>query len=293
MQGKSAIGKFEADLLSPSFPTNPEEIGAFISAKYLERAKDVLVQNLIKAILSAPFGTERGKYANRTRLLAVTLYQIAKVKPSIYDELMPNVVARKFEHVSSDILLSICPFLQSDPRIWNWLLEPDRTRIRRLVEASDVEELKAIFAYDLFAIPALSETLLDRFNDLNDSVKISIIAEHPRKQLVVPGIEIYSSADSFRYAEQIGHSVILSLADFYSVDHLNTTLTAASANGQIWHAGGTQNVLCSLFDRTISLLPVSQPHWQAFVDEQIARMDGDETEYYAYPELQQRLAQLA
>ena len=58
LQGKSAIERFHADLLSPSFPVDGDSIGTFVRTKYLDRAKDVMVVNLIKSLMSAPFGDE-------------------------------------------------------------------------------------------------------------------------------------------------------------------------------------------------------------------------------------------
>src|SRR3546814_14459869 len=81
-----------------------------------------------------PFGAERVKYASRTRTLALTLREVAKAKTAIYDEVMPGYVAEKFENVTSDALLPICPYLENDPRIWGWLKAPDRARVRRLLE---------------------------------------------------------------------------------------------------------------------------------------------------------------
>ena len=93
LQGKSAIARFDADLLGPACPATPEDIGAFLRARYLDRAKDMLVVNLIKAIIAAPFGAERQKYAAKVRTLAVVLREIAKSKTAIYDGMMPAFVA--------------------------------------------------------------------------------------------------------------------------------------------------------------------------------------------------------
>ncbi len=265
LQGKSAIARIDADLLSPAFPATAEEIGAFVRTKYLDRAKHVLVVNLIKAITSAPFGGERAKYASRTRTLALTLREIAKAKTAIYDSVMPGYVADKFENVTSDVLLSICPYLENDPRIWEWLKEPDRSRVRRLLETADVETLKTHNAFDAFAIAPLSAVLLDRFNAFDATTKISVIAEHPRADLVPSGIELFAHAGSWRYAEQLGQSVILPLAPCFTVQDLQAALEAAGDNGQIWDAAGMPDVLERLFDRTKPLLPASRAHWEAFL----------------------------
>lgn len=265
LQGKSAIARFDADLMGPAFPATADEIGTFVRTKYLDRAKDVLVVNLIKAIISMPFGAERPKYASKTRTLAVILREISKAKTAIYDAVMPAYVAEKVEQVPDEVLLSICPYLENDPRIWDWLKEPDRTRIRRLLETSTADELKEHAALDAFAIPAMAGVLLDRFNGFDDPTKLNIIAEHPRKELVGHGIALFQHAGSFRYAEQLGKSVILPLAPCFTAADLQAVLEAAADNGQIWDAAETPDILDQLFDRTKSLLPASRLHWQAFL----------------------------
>ena len=289
LQGKSAIARFDSDLLSASFPVTAEEISTFLRSRYLDRAKDVLVINLVKAIVSAPFGAEHVKYTSRIRTLALTLREIAKAKIEIYDSVMPGYVAEKLERVTDELLLSICPFLEKDPRIWDWIKEPERTRIRRLLETADVETLKTYAAFDAFAIARLSEVLLNRFDDFDETAKISIIVEHSRKELVGRGLEIYAQAESFRHAERLGQSIVLPLAKWFSPGDVKVVLKFVSDNEQIWKAAGTPEILEQLFDQTTSLLPNSRPHWKAFVQEQIDLMNGDASEYYAYPGLQERL----
>ena len=285
LQGKSAIARFAADLLSPAFPTTADEIRAFVREKYLDRAKDVLVVNLIKAIISAPFGTERTKYIGKARTLAVTLREVANAKTAIYEYEVPGYVARKFGHIPDEVLLTICPFLESDPRIWVWLTEPDRARVRKLLETASVEDITTNSAFHAFVVPALANVLLERFEAFDATTKISIIAEHPCRELIPAGIKIYGHAGSYRSSEQAGRSVILSLAPYFNADELKAVLEAASNNGQIWDASGTPKILEQLFDQTISLLPDSRPHWNAFLDDLVPQ------QMQWYSGLQERLNQ--
>lgn len=283
LQGKSAIARFDVDVTSLSFPTNPDDIGAYIRARYLDRAKDVLVTNLIEAVISAPFGDERARFAGRSRLLAMTLKEISKAKTSIYDATVPSYVARKFDTVEDDVLLNICTFLENDQRIWEWLSEPVRLRIKRLLETADVAKLKAHAAFDGFVIPELSKILLKRFDGFDSSTQISIISEHLKRELVTPGIKIYSQARGYREAEELGRFIILSLIPLLAADDIRSLLDAVQGNEQIWEAVGTPNILDTVFDSTRYLLPKTRPYWKAFVDAMIARN-------YSYPGLQQRLA---
>jgi hypothetical protein len=290
LQGKSAITRFDADIVSPSFPTNSKDVGAYMRAKYLDRAKDVLVTNLIKALLSAPFGNERIRYAGRIHLLATTLREIAKAKTAIYDSTVPGYVARKFDPVADDVLLSICAFLESDPRIWAWLSEPVRLRIKQLLQTADVETLKAHAAFDGFSVADLAEVLTTRFDVFDQNTQISIIAEHPKREFVERGIAIYSGAGSYRSAESMGQSVIVQLAPHFTADDIRALLDAVAENGQIWCAAGTSGILEAVFDATRGVLADSRQHWQAFVEGRIAYFSGNAEEYYSYPQLQQRLA---
>lgn len=280
LQGKSAIDRFYVDVKSLSFPTNPNDIGAYIRVKYLDRAKDVLVTNLIKAVISTPFGDERAHFAGRSHLLAMTLREIAKAKTSIYDATVPSYVARKFDTVEDDVLLSICTFLEIDPRIWEWLSEPVRLRVKQLLETADVETLKAHAAFNGFVIPELSEILLKRFDGFDRTTQINIISEHPKHELVRPGIEIYSQARAYRIAEAWGQSIIFSLIPLLAADDIRSLLNAVQNNEQIWFAAGTRNILETVFDSTQHLLPETHTYWQAFVNARIAHNLLPETRGY-------------
>lgn len=235
--------------------------------KYLDRAKEVLVVNLIKAIVSMPFGEERAKYASRTRTLALILREIATAKTAIYDSVMPGYVAEKFEQVPGEVLLSICPYLENDPRIWDWLKESGRTRVRQLLKTADIETLENHAAFDAFAIDSLSAILLDRFNDFDETTKIRIIAEHPRKELVRPGIDLYAQAGSYARAGHLGKFIILPLAPYFTAKDLEMVLKAANKNSQIFAAGSTHAILKQLFDQTTALLLASPADLQASINE--------------------------
>ncbi len=291
LQGKSAIARFNADLLSPAFPTTAEEIGIFMRSKYLDRAKDVLVVNLIKAIISAPFGDEREKYVGRSRRLALVLREISKAKTDIYDSIMPGYVAEKCEQISGDKLLGICSFIGCDTRIFEWLKESDQARIREMLKSVDIENLKENSAFEVLGISQLDTVLLSRVEEFDEATKIELVSEHPRPELVDLAISMYGKARSFRSAEWLGESAILPVADYFEEQHVKVLLETVRGNGQIWHASETPEILNKVFDKTNELLPKTRAYWQDFVDIQIRRMDDDVTDYYAYPDLQKRLAE--
>lgn len=292
LQGKSAIERFHGDLLSPSFPVDDYNIGSFIRAKYLDRAKNVMVVNLIKSLLSAPFGCESAKYIGQRHQIARTLREIAKAKTVIYDETAKDYVARKFDAIPDAVLLSISAFFEFDSRIWEWLSEPTRIRFKKLLKGADLDTLKSHSAFDAFAIQELAEILLERFDSFERDVQVGIISQNPRREFIAPAIRIYSESGAWRTAEQRGRALMISLAPLMDADDVKSMLHAVVENSQIYEAAGTPDILDHVLDLSTPVLREARPHWQVFVEEMTKRNHGDVTSYYSYPGLRAKLANL-
>lgn len=289
LQGKSAVDRFEADILSASFPVDGPDINAFIRSRYLDRAKEVLVTNLIKWLIKSTFGNDRARFQGKEKQIAQTLKEIASVKTAIYDSVVPSFVATWFDAVDDAVLLGLCTLVDSDTRIWTWLSEPVRLRMRRLLATVDVGALTAFSAFDALSSPELSVDLLARFDALDRTAQISIAAENPRPELVSRAIDLYGSSGGWRSAESNGLTLVVNYVRFFTSDDIRKILEAAASNDQIWAASGTSGILDRLFDLTLPMISQTRQHWQAFVDARIAA-SRDATEHYAYPSLQQRLA---
>ena len=280
LQGKSAIERFHADLLSPSFPADGDSIGTFVRAKYLDRAKDVMVVNLIKSLLSAPFGIESAKYIGQRHQVARTLREIAKAKTEIYDETAKDHVARKFDAIPDAALLSVSAFVECDTRIWEWLSEPTRIRFKKLLQDADANTLKAHSAFDAFVIQELANILLARFDSFEQDVQIGIISQSPRREFITPAICIYGDSGGWRTAEQRGRALMIPLAPMMNANDVKAMLDAVMENSQIYEAGGTPDVLEHVLELSKSTLSDVKPQWQTFVDEMTNKNRGDVTNYY-------------
>lgn len=283
LQGKSAVTRFEADVLSASFPTSSQDISVYIRSKYLDRAKDVLVVNLIKGLLTAPFGAERAKFIGRERLLAQTLRVVAGAKTAIYDQVVPQFVARRFEAVGDDVLLKTSPFFEADARIWAWISEPVRLRVMTLLASATLPDLKACSAFDAFAIPELAAVLMARFDAFDQATQISVIADNPRREFVEPAIAIYGHAGGWRQAEMLGQALIVRLTPFFTAGDIRKVLEAVIENGQISEASGTAAILSTVFELSRPVLNDARPHWRNFVETMTAQHRRDATTHFAYP----------
>jgi hypothetical protein len=292
LQGKSAIKRFHADLLSPSFPVDGDSIGTFVRAKYLDRAKDEMVVNLIKSLLIAPFGSESAKYIGRRHQLARTLREIAKAKTAIYDSTAKDHVTSKFDAIPDALLLSVSALVECDTRMWEWLPEPTRIRFRQLLGTADAETLKQHSAFDVFSIPELADILLTRFDSFDQDVQIGIISQTPRREFIAPAIRIYGDSGGWRTAEQRGRALMIPLAPLMSADEVKAMLEAVKGNNQIYEASGTPAVLEQVFDASQPAMGEARPHWQEFVGEMTKKNGDDATAYYSYPGLQAKLSAL-
>jgi hypothetical protein len=289
LQGKSAIERFHADLLSPSFPVDGDSIGTFIRAKYLDRAKDVMVINLVKSLLTAPFGSEFVKYIAQRHQVARTLREIAKAKTAIYDDTAKNHVATKFDAIPDALLLSISAFIEYDTRVWEWLPEPTRIRFRKLLQDVDAETLKQHSAFDAFSIPELAAVLLARFDSFKQDIQIGIISQIPRREFISRAIRIYGDSGGWRTAEERARALMIPVAPYMNADDVRAMLEATKGTSQIYEASGTPILLEQVFDLSKAVIGGAKPHWQDFVDEMTKKNRGDETSFYSYPGLRKKL----
>ena len=289
LQGKSALNRIRVDILSHSYPVTRDGVGIYVAAKYLNRAKDALVSNLIKVLIKSLFLPDGQDFLAKRRQLAWTLSEVATSKTAIFEEVARPMVATFFEGVDDANLLHLCVYLGAESRIWTWLSEPVRMRVTRLLESADVPTLKLFMAFDAFAVPDLVDFLLAKFSGLDQDGQIELISDTPRKEFVGRAIAIYSSAGNYRSAEQYGQALIVPLASFFSAEDVKSTLEAVLGNSQISYASGSPDVILELFKLTHSLIDQSRPHWQKFVDEMTEQHGGKIDAHYSYPEIRARL----
>lgn len=290
LQGKSALNRIRVDILSPSYPVTREGIGTYVAAKYLNRAKDALVSNLVKVLLKALFLPDAQEFLAKRRQLAWTLSEVATSKTAIFEEVGRPLVATFFDGVDDSNLLHLCVHLGAEPRMWAWLSEPVRLRVTRLLENADVPTLKSFMAFDAFAVPDLADFLLAKFSGLDQNGQIELISDTPRKEFVSKAIAIYASAGNYRTAEQHGQALIVPLAAFFTAEDVKTCLDAVLGNSQISYASGSPDVLTEVFRLTQGLLEQTRSDWQRFVDEMTAQHGGKVDAHYSYPGIRARLA---
>jgi len=262
VQGKSALIRLIADIKSVSFPNKIEIACMFLNAKYLDRAKDVLVQNLIVALLKALLrGDDPDLPLAFSNQITLTLEAIARKHPNIYETRMSERLPSIAENLTDNLLLNIFQLLGADSRCWAWISEPVRIRIKTIVSSKLLPEMNSII-FKAANVEELKPIIVSTFNSLKTESQISVIRSAPRPEFAEKAIEIYSSASSFREAESLGASVISPMIQYFSGDAVVKILETVKQNGQIWNAAGTPSLLEELFDGTIKYISITRDAWK-------------------------------
>jgi hypothetical protein len=295
MQGKSALNKILADIQRPSFPTEPQRIADFLSDKYLNRAKDALVRNLVIVLLKTLLRGDDPDFSGKEDQIIHSLITVSNSHRQIYELVMAEKLPEIVSSLTDPQLMSIFRLFGADPRCWNWLDSPTRIQVRELLNKTLTSPnlLSLVRSYEVFNamnVGELSDPLMTIFVTLSPEDQTLIISENPRSEFADIAIDLYSNARTFRGAEALGERLILPMASHFQADHINRILETAMANNQIWDAGGTPDILVELFDATVNHLDETQASWvrfQRFVSEQ---SEGTPEDYFLhYHGLRRRL----
>jgi len=271
VQGKSAIERIMNDIKRPSFPRELEDIGIFLKTKYLDRAKDALVRNLI-VVLVKTFLKNEPDFPKKKQELWYCLKSISDIYPGIYEQVMSEKLSNIVRSLDDNELLRVFLLLGKDQRCWDWLTDAEKAQIKGLITTSKeligtkerYEALEIVFL--AMKIRELKTPLLELFNNFDLKRQIKVISKYPCPEFADKSIEIYSKASSFREAEWRGESVIVPMADCFSPDHILEVLSTAKINNQIWDASGTANIMAKFFDNTKRHLDNTKDGWKKFID---------------------------
>jgi hypothetical protein len=263
VQGKSAIIRLIADIKSVSFPNEIETASVFLNAKYLDRAKKVLVQNLIIVFLKALLrGDDPDLPPAYSSQIALTLQAIARKYPDIYEMRMSERLPAIAENLTDSLLPNLFQLLGADPRCWTWIGEPVRIRIKTFVAAGVSQPATRNIIFKAVNVEELKPVIVNAFNSLKVESQVGVIASTPRPEFAERAIQIYSGASSFRGAESLGASVIAPMIQHFSGDDVVKVLETVKQNNQIWDAAGTPSLLEELFDGTIKHISVTRNAWK-------------------------------
>ncbi|MCY4299274.1 MAG: hypothetical protein OXC61_08250 [Flavobacteriaceae bacterium] len=288
IQGRKAMEHFKSELDSNLIPTQFEETKAYMVSRYLKKAKDEFVYNLIKEIIDMLL--TKTMEPHRITILKSILEVIWNLKPAIYEDSMKRFIEEKSQNLNRDYVLNISHLVEVDSEIWNKLTDNFQTRFKERIKKANFHHLfqSVAFNSNMMDICEVSEILLNRFREFDSSETIEILSKYPHRKFVELSIDVFSNSWGYRHAEDNGENYILPLINQFNSSDIKKLLEVAGTNRQIYEAGGTKKILIRIFDQTLHLLPETRIAWKKFITNQIKNCD-DESDYYAYPEIQKKL----
>jgi hypothetical protein len=269
VQGKSALARIVADLKGAAFPSDPENVAAFLRHKYLDRAKPALVRNLIVVLLKALLYGDNDPIDHDRRIVH-SLLAVRRRHPEIYAETMPEQTARVVGNLGDDRLMSFFALLAVDERAWAWIGEPERIKIREALRRHTYPEFFDPVAVpfdvrDALKVDELRTLVLENFAALEEGKKSRVINHYPHPVFSADVIALFRGANGWRHAESLGDSVILPMAEYFSAEDVKGVLAAARENAQIHEASRTQYILAEFFVRTARHIEETRDAWLEYL----------------------------
>lgn len=283
MQGKSALTRIYADIISPSFPPDLELATKYLNQRYLSRAKRSLIRNLLQVLLKKLL---KETTSPQDGAFALALAAIARVRREDWESIMAESLPVLCNECNDDgRLLNVLALVNLDERCWEWCGEPMRIKITEIIRGG---LLHASYTPQILSgamrVPEMANMLTSGFASFSREQQIRILELAPIQEFIPNGIRFLSEASSFRSAESILEKIILPMARNMTAAQVVETVEAVQENDQVNSAKESPRLLVQFFNTTLTHLPSTAGAWGEFLHHMIDASD-DVDDYYAYPAL--------
>jgi hypothetical protein len=265
VQGKAAFARLKADLLQASFPRSQEQIRTFLSKRYFTRLKKSLIPNLVTILAKEIVLQKDPELATVPDNVAQTLVAVGEAYPTEYESQLKEGLPRYAAGVDDEKLWHILLLLGNDLRVWQWIDEPTRIRVRNLVQGK-IKADQVSYLPLAFKVPDLAALLRDKFEQFDDEKKEKFIAAVPAAELADEAIRIFADSGGWRTAEARTKNLIIPLAQTFSPDQIRRILIAAASNGEIWNAAEVPELMRNFFRLTSQSRDATREDWRGFIE---------------------------
>ncbi|MEK6478601.1 hypothetical protein WJR50_13740 [Catalinimonas sp. 4WD22] len=258
VQGKSAIDRIALDIKRESFPSELEKVYDFLHEKYLKRAKDALVINLIKALSKILINKNEANYLGKEEKIIHSLIAISKMYPAIYKNVISEYLGKIVDSLEDEELLTILNLLKVNSESWEWLNLPSKIRLKNVLMGKLSDNTEALEKYTL-----LEDLQIEDFGEIKEKVLKEI------DEIFYKKIYKYSRVNSYNEAEQIGYYEIVPISKHFKTDHVRKVIEAflKNPNDQIKYAHGSVEIWIEIFDNTKDLLKDTITYWEDLLEE--------------------------
>jgi hypothetical protein len=256
VQGKAAIDRILADMQRLSFPEDAESVSKFMIAKYLDRAKEVLIRNLIVVLLKELFKPEHSSVGDE-KILNV-LMAVSNRHTKTYETVISEKISDLVSPLSDADFNQVFVLISVDRRVWNWLSEADRLRAKGAVQSCEPDD----HVFSLVDIPELSEVVAEAVMTLSTEWIMSTVRRFPSHHYVKFTVSLFGSALDPQLSI-LTCPPIISMVPFLSPVHIKSLLEHIQEKTG-FHLKHMPNFVERLFDASKNSLIATGPVWVSF-----------------------------
>lgn len=259
VHGKAALERMKADILQPSFPADPDRVAEYIGAKYLDHAKPAFIETLVTVLLKVVVRDTDKELAAVKSHVCNCLRAVALRYPAAFEAQARQDFPRLLQDADDSRYGNVFLLFAIDARLWEWLDEPSRMRLRHIAEnpplGSDTFDVPFgpspsitpeawLGALD---IPELRAVVLSGFDSMPFDTQERFLRESNRSDFNDRAIAVFRRAGGWRHAESLGRGLILPRARSFSPEQVRALLEAVTENNQIWDAADMQAIITEFF----------------------------------------------
>jgi hypothetical protein len=283
VQGRHALKRLKDDLLQASFPSSQKTASDFLEPRYLNHAKESLIEAMITVFLKVLIKQAEAELVGKEDRILLSLVAVNLRHPGIYARKMAEQLPRLSDGANDQELMRVCRLFKADKRCWGWLSDSSRVRVTEIAKKYTYSVADIDLALEGLEIDELRPLLLSCITRFSDTDKENLFSNQHRPEFIDESIEVYAKAHSFRHAEGIARRMILPKCGMLTSEQIKRILRAAEANGEIAGASGSPAFFLEVFERTSDLHEDTKDAWQHFLA--VMMKDKDDDEHYSYPAL--------
>jgi len=265
-QGKSAIERILNDIRQPSFPSDKKSVSEFLVSKYLKRAKESLIRNLIVVLLKLLLKNDDQDFKDKGDLLANCLFAIYENFPTVYEEVQSSKLSGIVETLDDEQLANIFTLLNANVNCWAALTESAQIQVRgkfmQCLNSGYPEYYQHKFQIlGALQIQEINEFAMSEFVNLDPGGQSLIISANPSPKFADVAVKIFLNSSSFAGAKQFGDFALLPIAPHLTPRQIERVLDGIPKNNQILPARGMPEILDKFLELTINKFDETKNSW--------------------------------
>jgi hypothetical protein len=211
VQGKAAIETAVRDIASLSFPRNQQDVDKLMNLRCLDHARESLVTSIVAVLAKALLRKDNQILTGHEEAAMMALVAVSRRHTAIYEAKMREVLPKIGASLDDSTIPNIFPFLNVEPRAWNWLDEATRLRSTELCKNYKFGTTNDEQILDALSIAPLNGHFIDRLRKLEEAERLQVISKNPRVELVDEALTLLEKSAHFRDAEPRARLALLGM----------------------------------------------------------------------------------